>query len=273
MALLLPVAGVRRECSIARMCFDLDSRPPIPPIAGAAVDGIRITLRSADGTDFAAFVAHPQAPSGAAMLILPDVRGLYTFYEELALRFAEAGVAALAIDYFGRTAGVGPRQGDFDHSAHIDRVRYETLLHDISAARHELGSWPGVRALFSVGFCFGGRLSLLLASSDLDMAGVVGFYGWPVGTSRGGVPAPIDEATKVNAPILALFGGADQGIPAEAVETYRSALERGAADHEVVVYPAAPHSFFDRKASDFGGASNDAWQRVLEFVGRLTPPA
>src|SRR5512141_1455672 len=98
------------------MCFDLDSHPPLPPTAGAAVDGKRITLHAADGANFAAFAAQPAQPGGAGMLILPDVRGLFTFYEELALRFAETGVAALAIDYFGRTAGPAKRPEGFDHN-------------------------------------------------------------------------------------------------------------------------------------------------------------
>jgi carboxymethylenebutenolidase len=254
------------------MCFDLDSHPPIPPIAGAAVDGKRITLHAADGTDFAGFAAQPAQPGGAGMLILPDVRGLFTFYEELALRFAESGVAALAIDYFGRTAGPTRRPASFDHSPHIGQVTWKGLRDDIFAARRELGGWPGVRGVFSVGFCFGGRLSLLLASEEeLAMAGVVGFYGWPVGDARGGVPAPIDHAAANGAPILALFGGADQGIPVDVVASYRAALAGAGAIHEVVTYPDAPHSFFDRKAAEFANDSADAWKRVLAFVHANTP--
>jgi len=249
------------------MCFDEDSHPPIRPIAGAAVDSKRITLHSADGTDFAAFAAQPAQPSGAAMIVLPDVRGLFTFYEELALRFAEAGVAALAIDYFGRTAGSAPRPAGFDYNPHISQVTWQGVRADIGAARREIETWPGVRGVFSVGFCFGGRLSLLLASEpELAMAGVVGFYGWPVGQSRGGVPAPIDRVSANGAPILALFGGADEGLPANVVESYRSALAGVGAPHEVITYPGAPHSFFDRKADDYAANSADAWQRVLDFV-------
>jgi carboxymethylenebutenolidase len=254
------------------MCFDEDSHPPIPPIAGAAVDGKRITLHSADGTDFAAFAAQPAQPNGAAMIVLPDVRGLFTFYEELALRFAEAGVAAIAIDYFGRTAGSAPRAAGFDYNPHISQVTWQGVRADIAAARREIETWPGVRGVFSVGFCFGGRLSLLLASEpELAMAGVVGFYGWPVGQSRGGVPAPIDRVSANGAPILALFGGADEGLPANVVESYRSALAGVGAPHEVITYPGAPHSFFDRKADDYAADSADAWRRVLDFVKANTP--
>jgi carboxymethylenebutenolidase len=254
------------------MCFDEDSHPPIPPIAGAAVDGKRITLKSADGTDFAAFAAHPAQPGGAGMIILPDVRGLYTFYEELALRFAEAGIAALTIDYFGRTAGVAERPEGFDYQPHIGQVTWAGVHADIAAARREIGGWDGVRGVFSVGFCFGGRLSMLLASDEeFAMAGDIGFYGWPTGESRGGVPAPIDQVSANAAPILALFGGADQGITADIVEQYRTALAGAGAPHEVITYKGAPHSFFDRKAAEFADASADSWKRVLAFVKANTP--
>jgi carboxymethylenebutenolidase len=196
---------------------------------------------------------------------------LFTFYEELALRFAEAGVAALAIDYFGRTAGTAPRPAGFDHSPHIGQVSWHGLHADIVAARREIGQWPGVRGVFSVGFCFGGRLSLLLASEEeLAMAGVVGFYGWPVG-DKAGVPAPIDRVAADGAPILALFGGADQGLPPNVVEAYRAALAGAGAPHEVISYPDAPHSFFDRKANEYAAESADAWERILGFVHANTP--
>src|SRR6202789_1821268 len=101
------------------MCHDLDSEPPIPVIAGAAVTHEDVVLDAADGNRFAAFAATPEDPSSVGVVILPDVRGLYRFYEELALRFAERGYAAVAIDYFGRTAGVSKRDADFSYSEHV----------------------------------------------------------------------------------------------------------------------------------------------------------
>ncbi len=87
------------------MCFDLDSRPPIVPIAGGSMDSSSLTLTSGDGATFAAFLARASSPTGAGIVILPDVRGLHPYYEELSLRFAEHGVDAIAVDYFGRSAG------------------------------------------------------------------------------------------------------------------------------------------------------------------------
>ena len=80
------------------MCFELDSLPPIPAIEGGAVGHEDLVLEAADGNRFAAFAARPEESSGNGVVILPDVRGLYRFYEELALRFAERGIAAIAID-------------------------------------------------------------------------------------------------------------------------------------------------------------------------------
>ena len=98
------------------MCFDLDSRPPITPIAGGALDSERLLLDAADGNRFRAFRARAAEPTGAGMVVLPDVRGLHPYYEELALRFAEHGVDAVAIDYFGRTAMPTLRIPDFNMS-------------------------------------------------------------------------------------------------------------------------------------------------------------
>src|SRR6266702_6059617 len=101
------------------MCFDTDSVPPIPVIAGAAVSHEDLELEAADGNRFAAFLATPDEPTSTGIVILPDVRGLYRFYEELALRLAERGYAALAFDYFGRTAGTAKRGDDFEYMPHV----------------------------------------------------------------------------------------------------------------------------------------------------------
>ena len=141
------------------MCFDLDSRPPIAPIAGGALDSAELTIESADGNRFRAFRARATTAGGAGIMILPDVRGLHPFFEELALRFAENGVDALAIDYFGRTAGTTARGDAFEFMAHVGQITWDGLATDIrAAARHlRMEDERRVEALFAIGFCFGGR--------------------------------------------------------------------------------------------------------------------
>jgi carboxymethylenebutenolidase len=247
------------------MCFDLDSSPPIPTIAGAAVDHEDLVLESADGTRFAAFLARPEEPSGIGVAILPDVRGLYRFYEELALRFAERGHTAIAFDYFGRTAGIEKRPNDWDYMEHTAQTTSATVQADVRAVVERLRA-EGARSVFTVGFCFGGGHSWLAAASGHGLAGAVGFYGRP--GERNGEPGALQRAAEIEAPILALQAGADQHITAEDNAAFDRALSEAGVEHEVVSFDGAPHSFFDRKQEEFQAASDDAWSRVLAFLER-----
>jgi carboxymethylenebutenolidase len=244
------------------VCFELDSLPPVPAIRGAAVSHEDLTLEATDGTRFAAFAASPDEPGGAGVVVLPDVRGLYRFYEELALRFAERGIAAVAIDYFGRTAGVGKRDDEFPYMEHVRQTTQDGIQADVAAAVAHLR--PSSSAILTVGFCFGGRNSWLAAASGHGVAGAVGFYGNP--GPRDGVPGPTQRAAEIEAPILALQAGDDANITAEANAAFDHALTEAGVEHEVVTYPGAPHSFFDRKQEHFAEASEDAWRRVLAFI-------
>jgi carboxymethylenebutenolidase len=245
------------------MCFDLDSSPPIPVIAGAAVSHEDLVLEAADGNELAAFAAHPDAASSTGIVVLPDVRGLYHFYEELALRFAERGYEAVAIDYFGRTAGVEKRDDDFDYMQHTPLTRSSTVQADVGAGVAYLRD-RGVTTIFTVGFCFGGRNSWLASAGGHGLAGAVGFYG-SLG-ERNGEPGPIDRAGEMEGPILALQAGDDQNITADQNQAFADALTAAGVDFELITYDGAPHSFFDRKQAEFAGASEDAWSRVLDFI-------
>src|SRR5215212_6383211 len=140
------------------MCFDTDSLPPIPVLTGGAITHEDVVLEAGDGTRLGAFAALPEKAAKACVVILPDVRGLYRFYEELALRFAERGYAAIAIDYFGRTAGVETRGADFEYRPHVDQTTPEGVQADVGAAVAWLRD-RGCRSIFTVRFCFGGRNS------------------------------------------------------------------------------------------------------------------
>jgi carboxymethylenebutenolidase len=243
------------------MCFDLDSEPPIPRIAGAAVSHDDLTLTAADGNRLAAFLATPEHQGETGIVILPDVRGLYRFYEELALRFAERGYPAVAIDYFGRTAGAAKRGDEFEYMPHVQKTTPDGLNADIAAGVAALRE-RGATSIFSVGFCFGGRTSWLAAASHHGLAGAVGFYGNPQPL------VALGFVRQIECPILALQAGADQNITAEINAAFDEALETAGVDHDVVTYDGAPHSFFDRKQEEFRDASDDAWRRTLEFIDR-----
>jgi carboxymethylenebutenolidase len=256
------------------VCFPPGARPPdvpadlIPPMTGGA-GGVDAVLTSADGTRFRTYVA--RATQGdAGVVIAPDVRGLHPFYEELAERFASAGVHAIAFDYFGRTAGADRRADDFDFMPHVRQATPEGVFADITASRAHLETETGARRTFVLGFCFGGRIAFLSSAEQAGLAGVVGFYGRLSKREGETWPVPAEEAERMAAPLLGLFGGDDPGIPPSDIAAFDGAL--GHAPHHIQTYAGAPHSFFDRTFKDHKAECDDAWRRVLAFM-RTGDPA
>ena len=242
------------------MCYSDNARPPLPPIRGAAADHGDLTLKAADGNTFMAYFARASQPTGAGMVVMPDVRGLHHFYKELAQRFAEAGIDAVAIDYFGRTAGIGDRGDSFEFRSHIEKMTPEGLAADVAAAIAHLNSKDGgaVKSTFTVGFCFGGSSSWNQSAMQPGLNGAIGFYGRPERT------LPLTD--KMKAPLLLLVAGADAATPREAFIDFDRRLTEARVPHEMHIYEGAPHSFFDRTYDQWKDACDDAWRRILAFV-------
>jgi carboxymethylenebutenolidase len=260
------------------MCFDHDSRPPeVPtdlirrPIAGGA-PAEQLMLTSADGTEFSAAIARTPEDGETGVVIIPDVRGLYPFYIELAERFAQAGHHAIAFDYYGRTAGLGPRDDEFEYMPHRQQVKLDQALEDLAATNAALSERTGAEAVVTVGFCFGGSMSFVAgADPTLDLTGVVGLYG-VLDRSRFDGQGVLAQAADIRRPVLGLFGGADEAIPQEQIDEFESMLSQAGVDHVIHVYRGAPHSFFDKKQDEFAEESEDAWRRILGFLNRLREP-
>ena len=159
------------------MCFDRDALPPDPARTGMLSGSERTVLVADDGNHVAATVARTLEPSSAGVVIIPDVRGLHRYYERLAEHLADAGVHAVALDLYGRTAGAEHRDDDFDYSPHRAAVRDDGVRADVRAAAGMLRD-RGATSVVSMGFCFGGRASLMQASQE-GIDGVIAFYGAP----------------------------------------------------------------------------------------------
>jgi carboxymethylenebutenolidase len=250
------------------VCFDAEALPPDPARTGMLEGSERTTLSADDGNRFAATVVRTREPASAGIAILPDVRGLQRYYERLAQHVADAGVHAIAIDPYGRTAGAEHRGDGFDHAPHRAAAMDEGFRTDGRAAAEALRGL-GATSVVSMGFCFGGRASLMQAS-QASVDGVIAFYGSPARREDGG-SSPVEEARAglVRVPVLGLYGGADRGIPEGDVRSYDEALETAGVEHRIVVYPGAPHSFFDRSMTEHAEACRDAWARVLGFVDSI----
>jgi carboxymethylenebutenolidase len=249
------------------MCYDDNARPPLPPDANGVAKGEELVLQATDGNHFAAYAAQPEHPTGARVLIFPDVRGLHQFYKELALRFAETGIAALAIDYFGRTAGLTSRnEGAFEFRPHVQQLNVQNLFSDISAGFAYLRQDDNNAPIFTIGFCLGGSISLLSATQNFGQAGAIGFYASLSRIMTGSAGSVLDEITHAICPVLGLFGGADPGILSSDVQALDVNLDKAGVEHEIITYPNAPHSFFDRHATDYADASTDSWQHVQAFI-------
>ncbi|HEV8669735.1 MAG TPA: alpha/beta fold hydrolase [Candidatus Limnocylindria bacterium] len=241
------------------------------PISGGA-GSEDVILTSEDATRFRARIA--EAGDGDhGVVILPDVRGLHPFYEELAERFASAGVHAIAIDYFGRTAGTSRRGDDFEFREHVAKTKTTTIQADVASAIGHLRGATDARRIHVLGFCMGGRQAFFAAAEHAELAGVIGFYG-RLSTREGEEgTAPRDRAPRMRAPVLGLFGGADPSIPKSDIDAFDMALNEARFQHHFVTYEGAPHSFFDRTFAEHHQPSDDAWRRALGFIRTGDPSA
>jgi carboxymethylenebutenolidase len=247
------------------VCHDHDSRPPAPPWAGDVAERGVLTLTSADGTEFSAAYAAPAGEPRVGVVLLPDIRGLHPYYVALAERFAETGAATVAIDWFGRTAGIpesGTRPEDFEWQTHIPRTTPEGIDADITAAIDYLRSRTrDDLPVVTVGFCFGGSHSWRQAGGSLDLAGCVGFYGRPsmVGAA----------ADRAHLPTVMVIAGADAATPVADQLQLADTMRAAGAEVDAVVYDGAPHSFFDRAFGEWAEACRDAWEHVLALTDRV----
>lgn len=242
------------------MCHTDGSRPPLPPISGAAADQGDMVVTASDGNKFGTYFARAAEPTGAGMVVMPDVRGLHHFYKELAQRFAEAGIDAVAIDYFGRSAGIGDRSDGFEYMPHLEKTTPDHIRTDVAAAVAYLESKDGgsVKSVFTVGFCYGGSNSWNQSASGLGLNGCIGFYGRPVRSEP--------FISEMKAPLLLLIAGADGATTPEQNQDFLRKLSAAKVPHESHVYEGAPHSFFDRGFAQWKDAGDDAWRRMLAFV-------
>jgi carboxymethylenebutenolidase len=217
------------------------------------------------------YAARPEGDARGGVVVIQEAFGVNDHIEDVTRRLASAGYHAMAPHLFHRAGGGTAPYGDLSKVMPLfEGLTDDGILADVDATTAAL-TVHGIAADRTgiVGFCFGGRVTFLVAVRR-RMGAAVGFYGGGIVTPRfPQFPALIDEASKLRTPWLGLFGDLDASIPVADVERLRAELDRAPVDHEVVRYPDADHGFHcDVRPSYAPAAAKDAWQRTLDWFDR-----
>jgi len=210
--------------------------------------------------EYKAYLAKPETNEPTpGMIVIHEWWGLNDHIRDLSDKLALAGYTALAVDLFGKSTT--------DPQVAMDMVRE---LDQSVATEHLLCSADYLRDLDSVipektgsiGWCFGGGQSLRLAIEDQRLAACVIYYGRPVTD-----PA---ELSRIKAPILGIYGEADEMIPVDSIREFDEALNRAGKEHEFHIYPGAAHAFANpsRGRHYDSDTAADAWKKTLGFLDR-----
>jgi carboxymethylenebutenolidase len=221
--------------------------------------------------EMVAYRAMPATGTGfPVVLVVQEIFGVHEHIKDVCRRFAKLGYFAIAPELFAR-------QGDVSKMTEIPKIVSEVVskvpdaqvMSDLDAcvAYAKASGKANVDKLAVTGFCWGGRITWLYAAHNQNVKAGGAWYGRLVGAASPMNPAhPMDLVDKINAPVLGLYGGADQGIPNDTVEKMREALKAKGKKSEIILYPDTPHAFHaDYRPSFRKEQAEDAWKKLTEW--------
>ena len=243
-------------------------------MSDANISGRDVTVDTADGP-MRIYEARPPGEARGAIVVVQEAFGVNSYIEDVTRRAAAAGYHAVAPDLFHRSGpGSVVEYGNFEKVMEYfkDLSGDDAVLNDVDAALAHLHAAGHAESRIGVvGFCFGGRVSFLVALRRA-LGAAVGFYGGGIVSVRfPQFPALVGETASLQTPWLGLFGDEDASIPVDDVEQLREALRVAGVDTEIVRYPGAGHGFHcDQRADYRPDDAADAWRRALDwFVSHL----
>ena len=251
-----PVTGTPRPVTEAVPSGEGVGSPETNMTTAAGLVAGAVEYAGPGGETLTGYWARPEGDGPwPAVIVLQEWWGLNEHIMDVTRRIANEGYVALAPDLYKGQVATEP-----------DEARKLVMELDMPAAVQEIGA--AIDHLLTqefvsgdkagvVGFCMGGRLTLMTALVNDNLAVAVPFYGSPL--------TP-EEAAGVKAPVLGLYGADDGGIPVADVQAMGEALTAAGIDNEIQVYAGAPHAFFnDTRESYRAEAAADAWQRMLTW--------
>ena len=197
-----------------------------------------------------------------AVIMIHENKGLNEYIKNMANLLARQGYVVLAADLFKGEVSVDPN--DTKRMVQSVRNNPEHAISNLQTAVKYVSSLPNVDSskIASIGWCFGGGQSLQLAlnSQDHPLAATILYYGTPLVTDKGNL-------SKINWPVLGIFGDQDRGIPVEKVNQFRAALEEDGITNEIHIYPGVGHAFANPSGANYAPKeTQDAWQKTLSFL-------
>jgi carboxymethylenebutenolidase len=225
-------------------------------------------VKVADGEMPVYFARPANAQNPPVILVAMEIFGLHEYIKDVTRRLAKLGAFAVAPDYYFRKGTDLTKITEVPQLMPIVNTKPDAeLFSDLDATVAWAKSQGGdTNRLGIMGFCRGGRTVWEYAAHNKDLKAAVAFYGTvvdPPAQKQIWPKSPTELAPEMKAPVLGLYGEADQGIPVAQVEAMKEALKSAGKTAEFKIYPGAPHGFHaDYRASYRKEAAEDAWNQL-----------
>jgi carboxymethylenebutenolidase len=234
---------------------------------GLAAGDIRIPTR--DGSIPGYFARPATGDKFPVILVAPEIWGAHEHIKDVARRLAKRGYLAVVPEVYAR-------QGEPQKLPNVQEVLKlanskpdAEMMADFDAAlAWAVKDGRGDPARVGItGFCRGGRTTWLYAAHNPKIRAGVAWYGPLTGNTGALTPRnPLDLVAEMNVPVLGLYGGADQGIPNDAVDKMYGMLKAMNKPSEIIIYEGMPHAFnADYRPTYRKETAEDAWRRMLEW--------
>jgi carboxymethylenebutenolidase len=205
------------------------------------------------------------------VIVIHENRGVTEYIQDVTKNLARAGYVGLSVNLVSRSLGADYPGGSDEAMNALRELSDADAMADLDAGVEYLKKQPVVftNSVGCMGFCMGGRFSLLFAAHRKDLKAAVVFYGRTINKSTPLQPkSPIDLAPEIAAPLLGHFGAADAGIPVDDVKKLEEVLKKSGKTFDIKIYPEAKHAFHREGPNYHAEAAKDSWQRTVDWLGK-----